>query len=113
MDDNDEDCGVAFFPCPYLGGTVELNEERERHISEEHSELIPDLYQYIATTLAEPEHIQRSQTHENTRLFTRWDEPRAKYVIVVVVSDADPRDWIVTAYIAEKPVKGATEWIRN
>lgn len=104
---------MAFFPCPYLDGLVELNEERERHIRENHSELLPDLYQYIATTLAEPEHIQCSQTHENTRLFTRWDEPRAKHVIVVVVSDADPRDWIVTAYIAEKPANGATEWRRN
>ena len=90
-----------------------LNQERERHIREKHSELLPDFYRYIATTLAQPEHIQRSQTHDNTRLFTRWDETRAKYVIVVVVSDADPRDWIVTAYIADKPAKGATEWMRN
>ena len=51
MDDNDEDCGVAFFPCPYLGGLVELNEERERHIREEHSTLIPDHTGYIASVL--------------------------------------------------------------
>ena len=73
---------MTFFQCPYLDGLVELNAERERHIRENHSELLLDFYQYIATTLAEPEHIQRSQTHENTRLFTRWDEPRAKYVQV-------------------------------
>ncbi|MYC32991.1 MAG: hypothetical protein F4X64_07435 [Chloroflexi bacterium] len=113
MEDNDEERSVTFFSCPYLGGLVELNDERERHIREKHSAMLPDLYRYIATTLAEPEHIQRSQTHDNTRLFTRWDESRAKYVIVVVVSDVDPRDWIVTAYIADKPAKGATEWIRN
>lgn len=113
MENHDAERGLTFFPCPYLGSQVELNEERERHISEKHSAMLPDLYRYIATTLAEPEHIQRSQTHANTRLFTRWDEPRAKYVIVVVVSDADPRDWIVTAYISDKPAKGATEWMRN
>ena len=101
---------MEFFQCPYLGGLVELNEEREQHIRENHSELLPALYEHIAATLAEPEQIQRSQTHANTRLFTRWDELRAKYIIVVVVSDPDPRDWIVTAYIAGKPAKGATEW---
>ena len=101
---------MRIFQCPYLGRAVELTEERERHIIENHFELLPDLYGYIASTLAEPEHIQRSQTRVNTRIFTRWDELRAKYIIVVVVSDPDPRDWIVTAYIARQPAKGATEW---
>ena len=113
MERYDEERGLTFFPCPYLGSQVELNEERERHVRENHSELLPDIYRYIATTLAGPEHIQRSQTRDNTRLFTRWNESRAKYVIVVVVSDPDPRDWIVTAYIADKPAKGVTEWMRN
>ena len=45
---------MEFFRCPYLGGLVELNEERERHVRENHSELLPDLYGHIAATLAEP-----------------------------------------------------------
>lgn len=101
---------MELFQCPYLGRAVELNEERERHIRENHSELLPDLYDHIATTLAEPEHIQRSQTDANARVFTRWNGLRSKYIIVVVVRDPDQRYWIITAYIAEKPAKGATEW---
>jgi hypothetical protein len=30
------------FPCPYLGGDVELSDARERHIEEHHPDLLPD-----------------------------------------------------------------------
>jgi len=30
------------FSCPYLGGEVELSDERERHIAEHHPDLLPD-----------------------------------------------------------------------
>ena len=33
------------FPCPYLGGEVELTEERERHITERHPDLLPEYRQ--------------------------------------------------------------------
>jgi hypothetical protein len=29
------------FPCPYLGGEVELSDDREQHIAEHHPDLFP------------------------------------------------------------------------
>jgi hypothetical protein len=33
---------MTSFPCPYLGGEVELSDERERHIAQHHPDLLPD-----------------------------------------------------------------------
>jgi len=33
---------VARFSCPYLSGEVELRDERERHIAENHPDLLPE-----------------------------------------------------------------------
>lgn len=43
------------FPCPYLRGEVELNDERECHISETHPDLLPEHRDRIAHTLANPD----------------------------------------------------------
>jgi hypothetical protein len=29
------------FPCPYLGGGVELTDQREQHIAEAHPDFLP------------------------------------------------------------------------
>ncbi len=46
---------ATFFPCPYLGGDVEFSAERERHIAEEHPDLLPAYRDEIAETLADEE----------------------------------------------------------
>ena len=105
------------FSCPYLGGDVELSEERERHIGERHPDLLPEHRERLATTLAEPDEVRRSARFGEARLFSRWydDVRQGKHVVVVVVSDSGPnaRHWVVTAYLARKLIPGQTEWKRS
>ena len=103
----------VYFPCPYLGGTVELNAERERHIETEHDELLPGRREYIAPTLDNPDRVQISPDDVGGRVFSRWYPELAKYVIVVVIIHPGPRRWIITAYISRRPARGETEWQRN
>jgi hypothetical protein len=108
---------MSRFPCPYLGGEVELTEERERHITERHPDLLPEHRQYIAETLAVPDQVRTSARFGSAKLFSRWytDLRHGKYVVVVVVSELEPRarHWIITAYIARKLASGEIEWARD
>ena len=105
------------FTCPYLSAEVELSDERERHIAENHPDLLPEHRGRIADTLAHPDQIRRSARFSNARLFTCWfDSVRGgKYIIVVVVTDTWPvaRHWIITTYIARKLAGGRVEWKRR
>ena len=109
---------MAYFPCPYLGGDVELTDEREHHIALRHPELLPEHREYIAETLASPDEVRRSSRFSNALLFSRWFEAlrTGKYVVVVVISNRSPlaRSWIVTAYVARRLTrKGEIEWKRT
>lgn len=104
---------MTLFPCPYLRGNVECTEERQRHIAERHPDLLPGHREYIATTLADPDQVRRSARSCNSGLFSRWYDGLAKHVVVVVVSQPDGRNWIVTAYIARRVAEGETEWKRS
>jgi len=105
------------FPCPYLKSDVELTEERERHITERHPDLLPAYREKMIETLAQPEQIRRSKRFGNAILFSRWynDVKKGKYVVVLVVSepDATSRHWIITAYLTQRLVEGEVEWKRN
>ena len=108
---------MSFFSCPYLGEAVELTTERERHITENHPDLLPQHRSRVAETLAEPDQVRRSGRFASARLFARWfDALRGgKHVVVVVVTDPSParRSWIVTAYLARRLSGGAIEWTRD
>lgn len=105
------------FPCPYLHGEVELVEERERHIAENHPDLLPEHKERMIQTLADPDEVRRSERFGNALLFSRWfkDLRGGKNVVVVVVCDVGEknRNWVVTAYIARKLAEGESEWKRN
>ncbi len=105
------------FPCPYLGGEVELTDERERHIAENHPDLLPEHRERIAVTLADPDQVRTSSRLASARLFAKRFEilRGGKHVVVVVVSQPGPagRHWILTAYMARKLVEGETEWKRS
>ena len=60
------------FPCPYFGSHIELSDERERHIADNHPDLLPEYRQCIADTLADPDRIRRSSRFGSARLFSRW-----------------------------------------
>jgi hypothetical protein len=108
---------MSQFPCPYLNSEVELTEERERHITERHPDLLPEYRKQMIGTLAAPDQIRRSVRFGNARLFSRWytDVKRGKHVVVVVVGepDATTRHWIITAYLTRRLVEGEVEWKRN
>ncbi len=105
------------FLCPYLKGEVELTKERERHIGERHPDLLPEHRVQMAETLSDPDQVRRSPRFAGARLFSRWynNKDRSKYVVVVVVSQSDPRarHWIITAYLTRKLAEGEVEWNRS
>lgn len=108
---------MAHFPCPYLHSEVELTEERERHIAENHPDLLPRYRGCIAETLRDPDQVRRSARLANALLFSRWfDTVRGgKHVVVVVVTEVagTVRHWIITAYIASRLSEGEIVWRRN
>ncbi len=103
--------------CPYLGSAVELTDERQEHILARHPDFLPEYFEQLRETLANPDEIRRDNRFPATRLFSRWFESvkRGKFVVVAVVSDepSPARHWVVTAYIARRVVQGVTEWNRN
>ena len=108
---------VSRFDCPYLSGEVELTDERESHIAENHPDLLPEHRDRIAETLADPDQVRISPRFRNVRLFSRcFDIVRGgKYIVVVVVSErgAAVRHWMITAYITRKLAGGEIEWKRS
>lgn len=105
------------FQCPYLNSVVELTDERERHITERHPDLLPEHRARLADVLDDPDQIRRSTRFTNARLFSRrFEDLRGgRSVVVVVVSDTEPnaRHWIITAYIARGLAAGEVEWQRS
>lgn len=107
---------MALFYCPYFEANVERTDERYKHISARHPDLIPTYYDTIKETLFAPDEIRRSERAANTQLFAKWfDEVReGKYVVVVIVSESNQeRHWVITAYIARRLSGGIVEWKRN
>jgi hypothetical protein len=108
---------VTWFPCPYLGGEVDLSEEREVHIAEHHPDLLPEHRDKLAGALAEPDQVRRSLRFGNARLFSRWyaEVRGGKHVVVIVVSDEgeQPRHWVITSYITRRLGQGEVEWTRS
>jgi hypothetical protein len=103
--------------CPYLACEVELSEERERHIAEQHPDLLPDHRQCIIETVGDPDEVRLSKRSSNTKLLSRWfgDLRGGKHCVVVIVSEAEPaeRHWVITAYIARRLAEGDIEWQRS
>lgn len=108
---------ITLFSCPYLKVEVELTEERESHIADNHPDLLPRFRHCIAQTLSDPDQIRRSKRFESARLFSKWFEnvKGGKYIVVVVVTDSahHSRHWIITAYIARRLSQGDIEWKKD
>ncbi|MGH7960723.1 MAG: hypothetical protein ACRERD_02715 [Candidatus Binatia bacterium] len=94
-----------------------MTNERERHITERHPDLLPEHRERIADTLADPDQGRRSARSAQAQLFVRWfDHVRSgKHVVVIVVTDTASADrhWIITAYLARELTEGEPEWTRN
>jgi len=117
---------MKLLPCPYLGGTIELTDERQQHILSKHPDFLPEYFDQprVGARHAVPLQLMMTGSYQEivmhpptTRLFAHWftDVKGGKFVVVAVVSDPPPqeRHWIVTAYITRKLVQGAIEWKRS
>ncbi len=106
---------MATLPCPYLGSGVVLSDQRERHISERHPDLLPRRKRLIEATLADPDEVRRSARSTDARLFSRWYDQLGggKHVVVVVATPQGGVPWVMTGYIARKLAGGKVEWKRN
>jgi hypothetical protein len=102
-----------YLDCPYLGGQVELTDERDAHIVSRHPEFGADYRSRIARVLLDPDAVHRSEKSSDTLLFSRWydDLYGGKYAIVVVA--VGNRNWIVTGHPSRMPVKGRPLWARS
>jgi len=56
---------MTHFLCPYLNSVVELTNEREKHITDRHPDLLPEHYARLADALADPDQIRRSTRFAN------------------------------------------------
>ena len=106
---------MTWFECPFLGVPVELTEEREHHIAEEHPELLPEHLEDLRGTLATPDITFVRRDGPPSRLFAKWiaGGRRGRYLVAIVVTtpldSGAPRHWIVTSYFARRI--GVREWI--
>jgi hypothetical protein len=105
---------MTYFQCPYLSNIVDLTDERKKHITQNHPDLLPQYEDRIAVVLNDPDQVRVSERFKNAHLFSKWfDNIRGgKYIVVVVISEGWPvnRHWIVTAYITGRLSGGKTEW---
>ena len=79
-------------------GTVELTDEREKHIFMFHPE-IRSQRRFFSTTLAEPEVVRRSRFDPKVFILYRA-VPQKKYLAIVV--KRNQRNFILTAYLTNK-----------
>jgi hypothetical protein len=105
------------YSCPYLGGEVELSEERACHVADRHPDLLPTHAERIAQALADPDLVRRSRRVASARLFSRCfpEDLSERHVVVVVMSEAEPspRHWVITAYQTRRLSSGEIEWGRS
>jgi hypothetical protein len=114
------------FECPYLGTTVELTNERERHIRRRHPPFWLAYSSRIASVIADPDMVLSAPFEGDEIVFVRWDEELdgGPYALVVVLTDREYRTavrpesarlrfWIVTVYPAEVISDWNIEWEKH
>jgi hypothetical protein len=91
---------MEHIPCPYLGQSVELSDERKSHIAERHPDLLPKHIDRLRDTVSNPDQVRKSERFGGAILFTRQFEDKlsGKHIVVVIVSETAPkRHWVITA----------------
>ena len=101
-----------FFPCPYLNANVELTEEREQHINQNHPQTLPNYLSELVETLDNPDQVRSSSFDPSALMFSKWFDTirTGRYLIAVTVTDdLTERHWIITAYTARKLTGGNSQ----
>jgi hypothetical protein len=100
---------MELFHCPHLNANVELSDEREQHIAQEHPDLLPEFRSLLSEVLQLPDRVRISSRYANARLFSRYfsNVREGKHIVVVVVIEPSTnRHWIVTAYLSRQLSEG-------
>ena len=90
---------------------IRLTDERKEHIETDHPEMLGQIGN-IRCTLANPEHIIRSNVDANVEMFYRYFDitpVTKKYLCIVVKVMADDH-FIVTAYFTDTIKRGEMLW---
>ena len=102
-----------FYRCPFLGGLVEVTDERYAHVLDGHADLAVGRWERVAATLETPDLVIRSSQRNNGTVFAKWYDDLRKNILAVVISDANGRHWLVTAYMTRKTPNGTVLWAKN
>lgn len=70
-------------------------------------------WERVAETLAYPNRVFRSDQDLNGRVFIRWYDDLEKNILAVVISDANGRYWLITAYMTRRMPKGEVLWVQS
>jgi hypothetical protein len=111
--DNDlEGCSMPQW-LDVFSQSVELTEERWRHIIAEHP-IMSEHREKLPSVLADPDYVKRSKRDEAVLLYYRYftDILDGKFLLVVVKKGAK-RSFILTAYVTRSIMKGNTLWERS
>lgn len=106
---------MTLFLCPYLKQTIELTEERRRHIAERHPDTLPEYESQLTDTLATPDSIHGSKYDEQAMIFSKWFDTikSGRYLMAVVVSAENPKRSWITVYTSRKMCKGEPIWTKS
>jgi hypothetical protein len=105
---------MNYYACSYLSNVVELSDQRKKHITENHPDLLPQYEDRIPVVLNDPDQVRISARFKNAHIFSKWFDNilGGKHIVVVIISEDRPvnRNWIVTAYMTRRLSGGKIEW---
>ena len=100
-------------PCPYLGGIVEITDERYGHVLENHGDFALDYWERARETIRDPDLVVRRHQDEGAVMIYRWYDDIDKNVMVAVRTDPGGRNWLVTAYMTRDIARGELLWVKG
>ena len=105
---------AEYHPCPYFDGDfVEITDERYRHVVSNHDDFALGYWEKAGETIQDPDLVIRRKRDNGAVMLYRWYDDLDKNVVVVVRSDLNGRNWLVTAYMTRKSAQGELLWAKS
>ena len=105
---------AEYHPCPYFdGNVVEITDERYRHVVANHDDFALGYWEKAGETIQDPDLVIRRKRDNGAVMLYRWYDDLDKNVVVVVRSDLNGRNWLVTAYMTRKSAQGELLWAKG
>ena len=99
-------------PCPFLGGTVEVTDERYGHVLARHEDFALVYCDRAGETIQDPDFVIERDQDRGAVMLYRWYDDIDKYVMVAVRSDQGERHWLATAYMTRDVARGMLLWAK-